>query len=49
MELNQRPRNKLIYLWSLDFWINNPKPYNRKMKVSSTTGAKLTGRLHVEE
>jgi hypothetical protein len=29
--------------------INNPKPYNGKIKAPSTNGAGLIGCLHVEE
>ena len=31
------------------FLTKKPKPYNGKMKASSTNGAGLTGGLHVEE
>ena len=49
MKSNQQPRKKPAHLWTLDFLIKNPKPYNGKMKASSTNGAGLTGCWHVEE
>jgi hypothetical protein len=50
IETNQRPRNKPTHT-PKDTWYltEKPKPYNGKMKASSTNGACLTRYLHVEE
>jgi hypothetical protein len=32
-----------MHPWTLDFFIKKPKPYNGKMKASSTNTAGVTG------
>lgn len=45
----ESPENKLILLWSIDFFTRVPSLFNKEKRVSLTSGAKTTGFPYVKE